>query len=80
MNPSELGDRLRQVRRQLGLTQLEVAVRGKIQPSVYCRVETGTGNPTLATLNAICRGLGTTLTDLLVMDLGDNSGGESREK
>ncbi len=64
MNQSELGDRLRQIREERGLTQLDVVMRSGVQPSVYSRVETGVGNPTLKTLSAICRGLGITLQEL----------------
>ena len=79
MESPELGKRFRQIRKQQQLTQFEVAVRSGLHLGVYQRMESGLSNPRLSTLNAICRGLGTTLTDLLVMDLGDNSGGESRE-
>lgn len=65
MTPEELGKRVKQIRTGLGVSQYEVAKRGGIQLAVYMRVERGETNPTLATLSAVCKGLGVSLPELV---------------
>lgn len=44
-----------------GLTQQELAQRCGMKPANLCRLEGGNGNPSVATLDRIARGLGRTL-------------------
>lgn len=41
-----------------GMTQQELASRSGMKASNLCRLENGNGNPSVATLNKIARGLG----------------------
>jgi len=41
-----------------GLSQQELAAKCGMKPSNLCRLENGNGNPSVATLNKIARGLG----------------------
>lgn len=65
MTPEEVGKRVKQIRKRLGVSQYEVAKRGEIQQAVYMRVERGETNPTLETLSKVCRGLGVSLGELV---------------
>ena len=54
-------DVMRQIveaRMEEGLTQQELAERCGMRPSNLCRLENGNGNPSVATLEKIARGLG----------------------
>lgn len=50
-----------QARTEEGLTQTELAERCGMKPANPCRLENGNGNPSVATLDRIARGLGRTL-------------------
>ncbi len=50
-----LGRKLRELREQKGKTQLEVADSIGIDISYYAGIERGEENPSLATLEALCR-------------------------
>lgn len=58
------GERLRQLRRERGFTQEEMALRAEITTSYYGQLERGTANPTVSTLNKICDVLGVSITDI----------------
>ncbi len=63
MNAKELlGSEIRARRQELGLAQYQVAKKAKLQQSRVSDVELGKGNPTLETLDAIARVLGTMLS------------------
>lgn len=47
-----------EARMEEGLTQQELAERCGMKASSLCRLENGNGNPSLATLEKIARGLG----------------------
>ncbi|MEE9244672.1 MAG: helix-turn-helix transcriptional regulator [Gemmatimonadota bacterium] len=49
-----------QLRRVAGLSQAEVASRAGIRAETLSRLENGQGNPTVATVRRILRGLGRT--------------------
>lgn len=54
-------DVMRQIveaRMEVGLTQQELAERCGMKASNLCRLENGNGNPSVATLEKIARGLG----------------------
>lgn len=50
--------RIVEARIEEGLTQQELAKRCGMRPSNLCRLESGNGNPSVATLDKIARGLG----------------------
>ena len=50
--------RIVEARMEEGLTQQELAERCGMRPSNLCRLENGNGNPSVATLEKIARGLG----------------------
>lgn len=47
-----------EARMEEGLTQAELAERCGMRPANLCRLENGNGNPSVATLDRIARGLG----------------------
>ena len=58
MDELEFAQRLKRYRRERGLTQQELAERCGMKASNLCRLENGNGNPSVATLEKIARGLG----------------------
>lgn len=58
------GERLRELRKQRGFTQEEIALRAEITTSYYGQLERGTANPTISTLNKICDVMGVSITDI----------------
>ena len=61
---ARLGRRIRELRKQRQLTQEQAAERAKLDPKHWQQLESGTTNPTLATLVGISRALGVKLSDL----------------
>jgi len=59
------GDRSREARESLGWTQLELARRSGLSPSVVSMVESGKRSPTLDTASKIARALGSSLDELV---------------
>ena len=55
---ASIGRGLRQDRLKTGLSQAEVARRAGIRVETLCRLERGGGNPTAATITALCRAMG----------------------
>ena len=58
MDALELGTTLRERRRALGLTQLELAELAGVGERFVHEVETGSGNPGLQGVHKLCRALG----------------------
>lgn len=54
----EVMHRIIEARMEEGLSQQELAERCGMKPANLCRLENGNGNPSIATLNKIARGLG----------------------
>jgi transcriptional regulator with XRE-family HTH domain len=52
-----IGKKLCRRREEAGLTQAEVARKAKIRPEMLCRIESGNGNPTVATVAKIVRAI-----------------------
>lgn len=52
-----IGGDLRKMRQKAVLSQAEVARRAKIRPEMLCRIESGNGNPTVATVTKIVRAI-----------------------
>ena len=48
-----IGEDLRRMRQEVDLSQAEVARKAKIRPEMLCRIESGNGNPTVATVAKI---------------------------
>jgi transcriptional regulator with XRE-family HTH domain len=69
-----LGRRLRRLRRERGWTVEKAAARYGVEPAHVRRVESGSTNPSLATLVSIARALAVDLADLL----GDRRGPRRR--
>jgi len=61
---STIGHLLRRRRKDLDLTQEEVGRRAGLNPTQVSRLESGEGNPNVATLARAMEGLGLTLEDL----------------
>ena len=68
--PVQLGQSIRTVREQRGLSLRELARRVDVSPSFISQIELGKANPSVGTLYSIVSVLGTTLDDLI----GDPSG------
>ena len=47
-----------EARKETGMTQAELAEACGMKPANLCRLENGNGNPSVATLSRIARGLG----------------------
>ena len=61
---AELGRRIRELRTGLGLTVEALAERSDVSRRMLTQVELGQANPSVATVDRIAAGLGTTLADL----------------
>lgn len=59
-----LGDRVRRLRKKLGLTQAALAERAGIEAKYLGQIERAETNTTLAMLDRIAKGLGITLSEL----------------
>lgn len=60
----KLGLRIRNIRKERGLTQMELAFRCGMEPSNLNRIEAGRTNPTVRSLTLIANGLGIKLSTL----------------
>lgn len=58
------GKKLREIRRERGLSQEEVALSANITTSYYGQLERGQANPSVALLEKICRVLSVPLSDI----------------
>ena len=63
---ANLGARLREVRRQRGITLKQVAEAVGVTESFVSQVERGTANPSVATLRRMAEALGETVASLFV--------------
>ena len=59
-----LGLRIRSLRKERGLTQIELAYRCNMEPSNLNRIEAGRTNPTVRSLTLVANGLGLKLVNL----------------
>ena len=73
--PVQLGQSIRTVREQRGLSLRELARRVDVSPSFISQIELGKANPSVGTLYSIVSVLGTTLDDL-IGDPSDDAGPE----
>jgi transcriptional regulator with XRE-family HTH domain len=58
-------ERIRQLRQEQGLSQVKLAVMADMDPATLNRLERGTGNPNLKTLQRVATALDVEVTDLL---------------
>jgi len=65
----EIGSRLHEIRRKLGLTQSETAERAGLSDRTYADIERGTVNMRVDTLLKICSVFKITPNDILVNDV-----------
>ena len=56
-------DRIRQLRNERGLSQVKLAVMADMDPATLNRLERGTGNPNLKTLERVAEALGVEVAD-----------------
>src|SRR5215208_7633716 len=56
-------DRIRQLRKERGLSQVKLAVMADMDPATLNRLERGTGNPNLKTLERVAEVLGVEVAD-----------------
>ena len=63
--PVQLGQAIRNVREQRGLSLRELARRVNVSPSFVSQIELGKANPSVGTLYSLVSVLGTTLDDLI---------------
>ena len=63
--PVQLGQAIRDVREQRGLSLRELARRVNVSPSFVSQIELGKANPSVGTLYSLVSVLGTTLDDLI---------------
>ena len=63
---TSFGDRCRQLRRTTGLSQEKFAYHIGMDRSYYASIETGTRNVTLSSMAKIAKGLGITMSELLI--------------
>jgi transcriptional regulator with XRE-family HTH domain len=63
--PVELGQSIRDLREQRGLSLRELARRVNVSPSFVSQIELGKANPSVGTLYSLLSVLGTTLDDLI---------------
>jgi transcriptional regulator with XRE-family HTH domain len=61
----QVGDRIRRVREDHDLTQLDVCERSGIDVATYSRIEQGHASPKLDTLIRIAAAIGVSLADLV---------------
>ena len=61
---ARFGGRLREARKAMGLTQIQLAKRARLGNIQVCRLELGQANPKADTLRRLARALGTTMERL----------------
>lgn len=74
-----VGERLRAIRKQKGLTQAEVAEKANLNDKYYSEVERGIRNITLVNLQKIARSLGVPLADIFSFSVERQSSPEAQE-
>jgi len=72
---SELSEKIRRIRRDMGLTLADLARRCNCSKSLLSQIETGAVNPSLSILSTICESLGITMGSLFGAPPGEESNG-----
>lgn len=65
MNPERFGARIKELRDDMGLTQLEFSLRCDVPVGYIGSIETGVKNPTLTTICKLAYGCGLPIAELL---------------
>ncbi len=65
MSPTIIGKNLKKARKQLGLTQLQVAEKAGISVNYYARIERDEVNPSLELFEDVCKALKVKSSDIL---------------
>lgn len=52
-----LGNRMKEIRKERGMTQLDVAIKSGMEENAYQRIESGRTNPSVKTVNKIADAL-----------------------
>lgn len=60
----QIGERIKKLRKQKGLTQEELAVKVRVSSTYIGFIEQGHRNPSINTADKLARALGTKLSDL----------------
>lgn len=71
LSHEELGERIRERRRELGLTQESLAERAGVSTETVGRLEQAVGAPTLDTVYKVAKALGTTGSALIAERVDD---------
>src|SRR5829696_3994326 len=66
-------ERIRQLRKEQGLSQAKLAVMADMDPATLNRLERGTGNPNLKTLERVAEALGVEVADFFPKAPGRSS-------
>ena len=61
-----LGSRIRQIRKQKGMTQQQLSEISEIEKANLSRIESGMTNPTILTLHKICSAFGVGVIELFI--------------
>ena len=70
---ARLGLRIRTLRKEKGMTQLELAADASMEESALQRIEKGRTNPTVKTLFKICSALNVEFVELFLFDTNNKS-------
>lgn len=62
---SQFGSRVKFLRKQLGISQLELSLRAGVSKNYICDLEKGRRNPSLETMERISLGLNISLEELM---------------
>lgn len=65
MSPTKIGKNLKKARKQLGLTQLQVAEKAGISVNYYARIERDEVNPSLELFEEVCKALKVKSSEIL---------------
>lgn len=65
MSPQIIGKKLKEARKKIGLTQVDVAKKSNISVNYYARIERDEENPTLETLERVLKALKLKSSDVL---------------
>jgi transcriptional regulator with XRE-family HTH domain len=60
-----LGQRVKELRMSLNMSQMELADKAKVQQPLISKLERGTGNPTIDSIEGIATALGVKVIELL---------------
>lgn len=69
MTPEEFGKRVRDLRKAMKISQLNLAHLCDLQPGYVTNLENGKLNPTLSTINKVAAGLGITPCELIAEEM-----------